>query len=73
MIGLGQLWQHKGMEWLKIRAISFRDRPSNMVRFKVENVEDTSTHGVEIEFDAPYVMSNYTLIEQALDNPAWEV
>lgn len=73
MVALGQLWQHKGMEWLKIRVIEIMAPPSRMVKFKVDNPEDRGTHGVEIGFDQEYIVSNYNLIDQEFSTPTWEV
>jgi hypothetical protein len=51
----------------------FENRPTRMVQLKVENESDSSTHGLAIEFDDAYIMTNYYLIEGGLDNPHWEV
>jgi hypothetical protein len=51
----------------------FENRPTRMVQLKVENEGDDGTHGLTIEFDDAYIMSNYHLIEGGLDNPHWEV
>jgi len=73
MVALGQLWQHKTMEWLKIRCMGYRDSPSEMIQFRVENHSDHSVHGVDIDFEADYVTSNYNMIQHGLDSPSWEV
>jgi hypothetical protein len=74
MVQLGQLWQHKEMTWLRLRATEFREPPSKMILFVVENENDPSTHGVRIDFDDAYIARTYNLIEHStLSNPAWEV
>lgn len=75
MVTSGQLWEHKSMEWLKVRVLEVSEqlanRPARMVELKVENENDTSIHGVVIEFDDLYVLDNYNLIEDSV--PTWEV
>ncbi len=73
MIELGQLWQHKSMVWLRIRAHEFNsERSGNMIKFVVETMPDEGTNGVEIEFDNDYVVTNYWLVHE-LHKAAWEV
>jgi hypothetical protein len=73
MLAIGQLWQHKGMEWLRIRCMGYRDPPSRMIQFKVENHEDPSVHNVTIDFESDYIICNYNMVQHGLDEPSWEV
>lgn len=73
MVVLGQLWQHKSMEWLRIRAQDYNtERSGNMIKFVVETEPDEGTNGTVIEFDNDYVVTNYWLVHE-LHNAAWEV